>query len=235
MITEQQSCAFDIRDTFYNAVAGDTFFAGYTSKKNKMVPVQADQLPFLGVYLVDEVMTPDGDANAGCVRFCHTARIGFSVINANNDQVAAETGIDQAFLRIQSVLFTSQHIMNVLQQDAAGNNNVEDVMIESSTRGTRRMRYGSAGLRNETPFVELEYEVSAFFRTEWYPDITDTLNEIDVTTYVDNDQNIIPIKTVYELAALRRQLAAQRQQQMHRAPRPPLRQPWLLARDQRRG
>jgi hypothetical protein len=42
--------------------------------------------------------------------------------------------------------------------------------------------FGSAGLNNETPFGELQYEVTCFSRSEWYPDITDTLDEIDVTT-----------------------------------------------------
>ena len=35
-------------------------------------------------------MLPDGDVNAGAIRFSHTLRIGFSVMIANNDQVVAE-------------------------------------------------------------------------------------------------------------------------------------------------
>ena len=45
------------------------FFANYTKRKNKMLQVQPDLLPYLGVYLLDETMTPDGDANAGNIRF----------------------------------------------------------------------------------------------------------------------------------------------------------------------
>ena len=198
--SEKQSWAFDVRDTFFNALSGDSFFVGYTAKKNKMVPIQPDQMPFLGVYMIEEVMTPDGDANAGCIRFNHAVRIGFQVINANNDQNIVEKSIDQAYLRIQQLLFTDQHIMNVLV-----NQNVENVGIESVTRGTHKKLFGSTGLKNEIPFAELQYEISCFFRTEWYPDITNMLDEIDVTVAVNNvDPSTVPPITIkYMLDQLR--------------------------------
>lgn len=177
MITETQSCAFDIRDTFFEAVSGDAYFANYTAKKNRMLQVQPDLLPYLGVYLVEEQMTPDGDANAGCIRFSHTARIGFSVIVVNNDRDVAEAASDKAYLKIQTILYTDPQIMNVLH-----NANVENVGIESIQRGTRKHVYGNTGQNNETPFIEMQYEVYVFFRSEWYPDITDTLDTIHVTT-----------------------------------------------------
>lgn len=192
-ITETQSCAYDVRDTFFDAVSTDAFFAGYTARRNRMLSVQPDSLPYLGVYLVDEAMTPDGDANAGCIRFSHTARIGFSVIVQNNDQDLAAKTADEAFLRIMTVLYTSPSIMNVLH-----NNNAEHVGIESITAGRRRHIYGAAGLNNETPFLELQYEASAFFRTEWYPDPSDTLDEIDVTTRISDDPDVLQIHNVYK-------------------------------------
>ena len=133
MITEQQSFAYDIRDAFFNVISADTFFNGFTAKKNKMLPVQLTQLPYLGVYLVDETMTPDGDDNAGCVRFTHLARIGFSVIVVNNDQIAGEKLSDQAYLKIGTLLFTNSKIFNMIQS-----NNPEGVLIEGVARGTRR-------------------------------------------------------------------------------------------------
>jgi hypothetical protein len=192
-ITETQSDAYDIRDTFFDAVSTDSFFAGWTARRNRMLSVQPDSLPYLGVYLVDEVMIPDGDANAGCIRFSHTARIGFSVIVQNNDQDLAAKTVDEAFLRIMNVLYTSPTIMNVLHND-----NAEHVGIESITAGRRRHVYGAAGLNNETPFLELQYEASAFFRTEWYPEISDTLDEIDVTTRISDDPDVLQIHNVYK-------------------------------------
>src|ERR1700743_1949306 len=96
-ITDTQSFSLVIRDVFYDALRSDPFFASYTCRKNKMLAVQPQLLPYLGVYIIDETMLPDGDANAGHIRFSHTLRIGFSVMIANNDQVVAEQGIDAAW------------------------------------------------------------------------------------------------------------------------------------------
>jgi hypothetical protein len=199
-IIETQTQTLDIRDAMYNIVTADAFFSGYTFRKTKMLPVQSDLIPYLGVYIVDEVMVPDGDANAGCIRFNHTSRIGFSVVQANNNLVVLEQGIDAAYLKIMGLLWTDIKLMNVLH-----NNNPEGVGIESVVRGSRKHVFGSAGLNNETPFAELQYEVQCFTRSEWYPDITDMLNEIDVTVAVNNiDTDAVqPITVKYMLDVLR--------------------------------
>ena len=176
-ITDTQSFALVIRDVFYDALSSDPFFASYTCRKNKMLSVQPQLLPYLGVYILDETMLPDGDANAGHIRFSHTLRIGFSVMIANNDQVVAEQGVDAAWWKIMNRLWPDQNIMNLLESS-----NPDNTRIESITRGARRHVFGTAGLNNETPLAELQYDVSIFYRTGWPPIITDDLDEIDVTT-----------------------------------------------------
>jgi hypothetical protein len=176
-ITDTQSFSLVIRDVFYDALSSDPFFASYTCRKNKMISVQPQLLPYLGVYIIDENMVPDGDANAGHIRFSHTLRIGFSVMIANNDQVIAEQGVDAAWWKIMNRLWPDQHIMNLLNSS-----NPDNTRIEGVTRGVRRHVFGTAGLNNETPLAELQYDVSIFYRTGWPPIITDTLDEIDVTT-----------------------------------------------------
>src|SRR4051794_581528 len=84
--TSPQSYAHLIRDVVFGALAGDPYFANYTIRKNKMLKIQHELLPYLGVYIIDEPMLPDGDANAGNIRFIHTPRIGFSVMIVDNDQ-----------------------------------------------------------------------------------------------------------------------------------------------------
>jgi hypothetical protein len=173
-------------------------------------------------------MLPDGDANAGCVRFLHTARIGFSAVVANSDQNVAEQTADQAMQRILVSAYTNLQLMNVLT-----NANPDGVGIEGISRGARRMIYGAPSTDNEMPFVELQYEASCSFRTEWYPDITDTLDEIVVTT------GIKPGDTQAEMN--QRQQVEWAWDFATGAPpttkptvlrREPLRRPWRLARDQ---
>ena len=50
------------------------------------------------------------------------------------------------------------------------------------TRGSRRHVFGTAGLNNETPLAELQYDVSIFYRTGWEPDIAAAADEIDIST-----------------------------------------------------
>jgi hypothetical protein len=183
-VTDTQSYSLVIRDVFFDAVAGDPFFANYTRRKTPMLRVQAELLPYLGVYIADEAMEPDGDPNAGEVRFCHTLQIGFSVMIANNDQVANERMLDAAFWRIMNRLWPDPYIMNLIDtyNPHTGTGNPDNTIIESITRGRRRFNFGDAALVNETPVGELQYDVWAFFRTGWPPVIADDLAHIHVET-----------------------------------------------------
>jgi len=185
-ITDTQSFSLVIRDVFFDAVSSDPFFANYTKRKTKMLSVQHELLPYLGIYILDETMLPDGDGNAGMIRFSHTLRIGFSVMVANNDQVVAEQQIDAGYWRIMNRLWPDQYIMNLFDtmNPHTGTGNPDNTVIESIQRGVRRHVFGSTALNNETPVAEMQYEVSAFFRTTWPPIITDDLEEIDISTGV---------------------------------------------------
>jgi hypothetical protein len=176
-ITDTQSYSLVIRDGLFEAVAGDPFFATYTCRKTKMLSVQHQLLPYLGVYIIDETMLPDGDGNAGHIRFNHTLRIGFSAVIANNDQVVAEQQIDAAWWRIMNRLWPDQRLMNVVLSSLP-----DSTEIESVPRGVRRHVFGATGLNNETPVAELQYDVSIFYRTGWPPIITVDLAEIDIST-----------------------------------------------------
>jgi hypothetical protein len=176
-ITDTQSYSWVIRNVFFDALARDPFFADFFKRKTKMLPTQPEHLPFLGVYIIDETMTPDGDANAGCVRFSHTLRVGFSSFIAHNDDEQAEQLLDAIFWRIMNALWPDPYIMNVIDST-----NPDNTLIESIVRGTRRNVFGAANLSNETPLAELQYDVSCFYRTMWEPDIRDSLDEVHLRT-----------------------------------------------------
>jgi hypothetical protein len=172
-ITATQSYSLIIRDVFFDVLANrEPFFDSYTKRKTRMLPAQANLIPYLGVYLMDETMTPDGDANAGPVRFSHSLRIGFSVIIANNDQDMAERTIDAAYWRIMNRLWKDHYVMNLVgtQNPWTGVSNPDNVRIESITRGVRKHNFGFAGTNSETPIAELQYDVTCFYRTIWDPE-----------------------------------------------------------------
>lgn len=211
-ITDTQSFSLVIRDVFFDTLTlREPYFANHFARKTKMAQVQPSQLPYLGVYIVDEVMQPDGDANAGEVRFTHTLRVGFSVIVANNDQNAAEREIDAAFWRIMNRIWTDPYVMNLLDtyNPVDQSVNPDNTRIESITRGVRKHLFGGTSANNETPIAELQYDVSCFYRTNWPPVITDDLLEIDVTTKVK--ENAIEVQSKYffepwKRAAIKRKL-----------------------------
>ena len=150
-ITDTQSYSLVIRDVFFDTLAlREPFFANHFKRKTKMAQIQPEQLPYLGVYIIDEVMTPDGDANAGEVRFAHTLRIGFSVIIANNDQDAAEREIDASFWRIMNRLWTDPYVMNLLDtyNPTDQSINPDNTRVESITRGVRKHLFGNTSSNN---------------------------------------------------------------------------------------
>jgi hypothetical protein len=176
-ITATQSYSLVIRDVFYDAVSADPFFADYACRKTRALRVQPDLLPYLGVYIIDEIMLPDGDANTGMIRFSHTLRVGFSVFIANNDDAAAELQLDAAFWRIMGRLWPDPKIMSMLVTASPDN-----TLIEGIARGVRRHEFGAGMLTNETPLAELQYDVSVLYRTGWAPPVIDDLKTIDVIT-----------------------------------------------------
>jgi hypothetical protein len=177
MIIEKQTWKYDIRDAFYNILVARPFFAGFTYRKNKFNPLMQALVPYLGVYVLNEITTPDGDANAGCVSFIHNARVGFSCVIKDNDQVEVEKKADAAQQEIMVASFCDLKLLNVFKS-----NNPEDVLIEAIVRGEARTVFGSTTQENELPWAELEYNITAVYRSEWYPDIPDMLDTIHVET-----------------------------------------------------
>jgi len=178
-ITDTQSYSHVIRDAFFNALVADPFFAKYTYRKNKMLVARPEYLPYLGVYIIDETMTPDGDGNAGNIDFIHAERIGFSVIQGNNDQDALELGLDAAYWRIMNRLWTDGKLNNVFLSSLPDN-----TQFESVERGMRRYVWGNSTFNNETPVGEVQYDITVRHRTYWAPGPFEDLLTIDVQTGV---------------------------------------------------
>jgi hypothetical protein len=183
-ITATQSYSAVIRDALFAKLVTLPFFKGFKARRCKMLKIEPEHLPYLGVYIVDEVMQPDGDANAGHIRFSHTLRLGFSVMIRNNDPLDAELTLDSAFWAIMNGLWRDQYITNFLHtwNPTAQSQTPDNTRFEGITRGTRKHVWGSTGLNNQTPWAELQYDASIFYRAEYGPFIPDDLLHIHVET-----------------------------------------------------
>lgn len=183
-VTEVQSFGWVIRDMFFDKLMTTTFFKQFHARKTNALPIES--LPYLAITIVNEDMVPDGDYNAGEIRFIHNLRLGFSVVVANNDQVACEATLDQAFWVIMNTLWRDPYLTNMIStMPYTGVGGTPDnTRIEGVTRGSRRNVFGNGGHNNETPIGELRYEATVLFRADYAPIITDSLLKIGVRTGV---------------------------------------------------
>lgn len=193
-ITEVQSYSFVIRDMFLDRLKKAPFFSNFTARKSKQLQIMPNQIPYIGVYFVNEDMSPDGDLNAGEIRFTHMLKLGFSVIIQNNDPVACEAKLDQAFWAIMNTLWRDPNLTNLIDTRAypGGIGNPDNTRIEGVSRGTRRHSFGNAGLDNETPYGEMQYEATIKYSADYAPIITDNLLLIHQETVALREDGTIP-------------------------------------------
>lgn len=169
------SYALRVRDQIKLRMQALPFFGGFNFTTNKSLQIQPKSIPFAGVYFIEETLVPDGDANAGEVRFRSNARYGISVIIQNNDAVAAEDKLDEAMDMID-VLFADPTLYNWIAADGLP-------MIQGYIRGSRSHQFGSVGQDNELPIAELRFDLTCDLGTFMYPPkVTDDFEVLHVKT-----------------------------------------------------
>ena len=176
VVHTQRSYPILVRDGILDRIKLMSFFATFTFGTNTAIPIQTASLPFCGVYLIQELMTPDGDANVGEVRFRTVARIGIGVIVLNNDATAAEYMLDAASQALMTGLFADHTLYD------------NDLFkIQAFSAGTRQHNFGSLAKDNETPIAELRLEISCDLGAITYP------------PYIPDDLEIIHVETAFPL------------------------------------
>jgi hypothetical protein len=183
----QRSIAFQVRDNALAKLQLQPFFQTFTFKRSHALKVMPNMMPYCSVYFLSEQLLPDGDYNAGEVRFDTTVRLGFSVMLINNDPDQMEDRLDDCY----------QYIMNGLLRDPTfirtkpflpygGPGDQTGYVIEGFLRGQRQHFYGIAGLQNnETPYAELRLELHC------------NLGAIEYEPYVENMLETVHVETVH--------------------------------------
>ena len=182
-----------IRDMLLTKLVTAPFYAGFKIRKSRQLPTQINQLPTLGVYLVKEDMSPDGDANHGDIDMIHSLTIGFSVVIINNDPEATQEKLNEAYWVIMNWLWRDPYLMNMIDTRAypGGIGNPDNVRIEALMNGSWRF-YDHAPLNNETPMSELRYEQTLRYRADYTPIITDDFLSMRVETVPMDDDGTFP-------------------------------------------
>jgi hypothetical protein len=184
-----QTPAWIARNMMFDRVVAMPFFAGFTFAKTKMLRIQVDDIPFCGVYLINELWLPEGDSNHGDIRFRDSARIGFSVVVVDNDDEDGEATLDQAFFEITNGLLTDSTLTGFNNQ-----------ILQGVTRGERLNVYGSVALDNETPVLEMQFDMSADLGTAIFkPVIVDDLERVHVTARPIQNPDAPPVEMQWEI------------------------------------
>lgn len=180
-----------VRDGMFDRLKLMSFFAPFNFSTKKDVTIQPQSIPFCGVYFLQEFMAPDGDANAGEVRFRTSVRYGFSVIIQNNDPDQAEYTLDKAMQAI-SGLFSDPTLYNNKQ-----------FQIQAFSGGLRQHVYGHVGQDNQTPIAELRFELTCDLGViEYPPFVEDVLEVIHLETVfpIDGDSSKVQqVKVEYDM------------------------------------
>jgi hypothetical protein len=200
-LSDTQSYSWILLNAIFDRLSNSSFFTNFACKRiSSALQIEAPlQMPFLGVFLGEETMIPDGDLDAGDVRFVNNVTIGIQIIIKNNDPTAMLAKLDQA----------SWFILNQILRDNTLMNRLKTTMPDGKyfrLEGVPRIRFrpdvwGLAGSQNETPFGERLFWLTYQFRTEWYPTDFDDLERITVTTAfpVGGDtEKVEQVKVVYE-------------------------------------
>jgi hypothetical protein len=198
-LSDTQSYSWIILNAIFDRISSSSFFSGFTCKRvASAVPVELwNQVPFIGVFLGEDNLTPDGELQTGDIRFIHAVNIGFQIVVRNNDAVEMQKKLDQA----------SWFILNQLLRDNTFTNRLHTTMPDNTTfEGIARIRFrpdmwGLGGSKNETPVGERLFVMVFQIRTMWAPTDFPDLERITVTTAfpLDGDPTQVQqVKVVYE-------------------------------------
>jgi hypothetical protein len=207
------SPTYIIRDKFVDRLkAVPTFKSVKLFSYNPMKgPVQPENLPYLGCYVIEERFTEDGQGNHGQPRFACAARLGFSIQVVSNDNKVAQDNLDAAGWTIMR-LFENQawwdygvcdgEFMKIT--DYRGRVIQQHLKIEAVTGGNRRFNFGPPGQQHETSWAELQMDLTFTHRIEFPPYVPDHLDLMHITVaypwpYDPNERE--PFTVVYDLTS----------------------------------
>jgi hypothetical protein len=170
--------AIVVRDRLVTKMRTMPFFSTFKFSTDKSQSIDPVNVPFAGVYFINEDLTPEGDPNAGEVRFRSMAMYGISIIVQNNDAKSAEFKLDEAWKLLTVAIFADPKMYNWKNAGKPG-----EVAIQAFTRGNRSHQFGNAGADNATPVAEMRFTLTCDLGTlDYEPVIEDDFEKLHIET-----------------------------------------------------
>ena len=199
-ISDTQSYPWITLNAIFDRLSTSSLFSAFTCKRiSSALQIDAGlQVPFLGVFLGEEANDPDGELNAGDIRFISRFVIGVQIVLKHNDPTLLLAQLDRAYWFVLNQLLRDNSLTNRLKTTLPDN-----VTFDGIPRiHVRPDVWGLTGARNETPVGERIFWLTYQLRTEWHTTDYPDLERITVTTAFpigDYEQGEIQqVKVVYE-------------------------------------
>lgn len=160
-----------IRDAAFQRITN----AIATFKETRKIPfptLQPDHVPALGVFLLREQYSPDGDAGVGPPRYVAEATIAAAVVDLSSKSSVLDGSIDTSVDLILDTLLCDPTFLD-LRDSVTGN-----PIIESIPQITRTTRFPKEG---ETYYCEVSLQMTFRFRCFFEPLAPNTLTTVAVT------------------------------------------------------
>jgi len=139
-----------IRDAAVTRIVAANIKPWKAVRKSPIPTLQTDQLPALGIYMMRENMSPDGDSNCGPPRFIADAVISFAVIDLASKPDVLDGSVDTAIDLIETTLLCDGSFIDL--RDLNG-----QPIIDSITNISRSYQFPQIG---ETYYLECRLQIT---------------------------------------------------------------------------
>jgi hypothetical protein len=167
-----------IRDAIVARLTGQDWLAVKAIRKQPRPQIQPNQLPALLVVLVDELETPEDEANTGPPRFISEVTIGISVVIGHQPPEQLDADLDDIVARIRSHLLTDPTFVRGVDPGKDLDDPERSPLFEAVSKVRRGRVFPQDG---ETYFAEGRLEITFLARTNYEPVIPDVLEHVVIT------------------------------------------------------
>lgn len=167
-----------IREAIIERLQGQDWLPVKAVRRQPRPQIQPNNLPALLVILVDELETPEDEANTGPPRFISEVTVGISVVIGQQPPEQLDADLDDIVDRIRSHLLTDPTFVRGVDPAKDEDDPERYPLFEAVSKVRRGRLFPQDG---ETYFAEGRLEITFLARTNYEPVIPDELEHVVIT------------------------------------------------------
>ncbi|SFT11742.1 hypothetical protein [Methylobacterium sp. yr668] len=167
-----------IREAIIERLQGQDWLPVKAVRRQPRPQIQPNNLPALLVILVDELETPEDEANTGPPRFISEVTVGISVVIGQQPPEQLDADLDDIVDRIRSHLLTDPTFVRGVDPAKDEDDPERYPLFEAVSKVRRGRLFPQEG---ETYFAEGRLEITFLARTNYDPVIPDVLEHVVIT------------------------------------------------------